>query len=416
MDTEMIILICKVVIGMLLFIIAILVVGYFIIEKKKSNSKKNSDDQVIFSDTTDKPKETIPDLGRFKESLNQESIMDFMEFDEVIDNMIVRKNKQQYIMVLQCNGVNYDLLSEAEKIGVEEGFVQFLNTLRFPVQLYVQSRTLNLREIIQDYRNRVDVLASDIEKLNMKIKQALASGNRAMREKLEFEKRRKNNVLEYGLNIIDYVERMSSNKNILQQKTYVIIPYYIAEIGGNVSNFSKDEIDGMCFSELYTRAQNVSSALASSSVTCKILDSEELSELLYIAYNRDESELYQFSKALNAQYDALYSTGKDVLEKKEKMIDDQLNIEAIDLATESILKADKKKKLDDLRETEEKKEKVKEKALNLVQEYQEQLDPNVYDYTVEEIENYGKVDKKVTQKTKEETPQRRRIVRRTREE
>jgi hypothetical protein len=86
---------------------------------------------------------------------------------------------------------------------------------------------------------------------------------------------------------------MSSNKNILQQRTYVIVPYYVAEIGGNIENFSKDEIDGMCFSELYTRSQNIASALSASSVTCKILDSEELSELLYIAYNRDESELYQ---------------------------------------------------------------------------------------------------------------------------
>jgi hypothetical protein len=39
-------------------------------------------------------------------------------------------------------------MSEKEKIAVEEGFVQFLNTLRFPVQIYVQSRTLNLKDII----------------------------------------------------------------------------------------------------------------------------------------------------------------------------------------------------------------------------------------------------------------------------
>ena len=69
-------------------------------------------------------------------------------------------------MVLQCNGVNYDLMSENEKISVEEGFVQFLNTLRFPIQLYIQSRTLNLREIIEDYKGRVDNLANDIEKMD----------------------------------------------------------------------------------------------------------------------------------------------------------------------------------------------------------------------------------------------------------
>ena len=412
MDLDSIILIIKIFIILIIILIFVLLLAYFLVDKKK---KKKEEEDTVIGDSQENKKENIQNIGRFKENLNQESIMDFMEFDEIVDNMIVRKNKTQYLMVLQCNGVNYDLMSEPEKIGVEEGFVQFLNTLRFPVQLYVQSRTVNLKDIIQDYKNRVDVLASDIEKLNLKIKQALANGNRSVREKLEFEKRRKTNVLEYGMNIIEYVERMSSNKNILQQKTYVIIPFYSGELGGNLENFSKDEISGMCFSELYTRAQNISSALAASSVTCKILNSEELSELLYIAYNRDESELYQFSKALDAEYDSLYSVGKDVLEKKEQMLNEQLEVEAIDLATSSILKADRRRKEDEYREELEKREKIKQKALNLVQEYQGQLNPKVYDYSVEEIEKYG--IEKDAKSTNEETPTRRKVIkRRPREE
>lgn len=413
MDIDSIILIIKISIIFIIVLIFVLILVYVLVDKKK-NKRKDEEDTVI-GDSQDNKKEMVQNIGRFKENLNQESIMDFMEFDEIVDNMILRKNKTQYLMVLQCNGVNYDLMSEPEKIGVEEGFVQFLNTLRFPVQLYVQSRTVNLKDIIQDYKNRVDILASDIEKLNLKIKQALANGNRSVREKLEFEKRRKTNVLEYGMNIIEYVERMSSNKNILQQKTYVVIPYYSGELGGNLENFSKDEISGMCFSELYTRAQNISSALAASSVTCKILNSEELAELLYIAYNRDESELYQFSKALDAEYDSLYSVGKDVLEKKEQMLNEQLEVEAIDLATSSILKADRRRKEDEYREELEKRDKIKQKALNLVQEYQGQLNPKVYDYSVEEIEKYGLETN--TKNTNEEAPTRRKVIkRRPREE
>lgn len=409
MDIDSSILLIKVFIIIIIVIIFILVFAYVIIDRKKAKKKEES--EVIVSDSNTTKKNPTQNIGRFKDNLTQESIMDFMEFDEVVDNMIVRKNKSQYIMVLQCNGVNYDLMSEEEKVGVEEGFVQFLNTLRFPVQLYIQSRTVNLKDIIQDYKNRVEVLGSDIEKLNIKIKQALATGNRSVREKLEFEKRRKSNVLDYGMNIIEYVERMSSNKNILQQKTYVVIPYYVAELGGNLDNFSKDEIAGMCFSELYTRAQNISSTLAASSITCKILDSEELSELLYVAYNRDESELYQFSRALDAQYDSLYSVGKDVLEKKEQMLNEQLNIDAIDLATSSILRADRRKKEEDFRAEQKKKDKIKQKALSLVQEYQEQLNPKVYDYSVEEIEKFG-VEDKNNADTKDETPKRRKIIKR----
>ena len=95
--------------------------------------------------------------------------------------MIVRKNGSQYIMILQCNGVNYDLMSEQEKISVEEGFVQFLNTLRFPIQLYIQSRTLNLREIIEEYKARIDNLTIEIDKIDAKIVQAKTMGNKALR-------------------------------------------------------------------------------------------------------------------------------------------------------------------------------------------------------------------------------------------
>ena len=95
-----------------------------------------------------------------------------MEFDEIKDSMIVRKNGEQYVMAIQCQGVNYDLLSEQEKIGVEEGFIQLLNTLRFPIQLYIQTRSLNLRDILDEYKNKIKEIQRQIEHLDIKIKEA----------------------------------------------------------------------------------------------------------------------------------------------------------------------------------------------------------------------------------------------------
>ncbi len=68
-------------------------------------------------------------MGRHHIINNQ--FFDFMEFNGVEDNMIVQKNGKRYIMVIECQGINYDLMSQMEKVGVEEGFQQFLNTLRF---------------------------------------------------------------------------------------------------------------------------------------------------------------------------------------------------------------------------------------------------------------------------------------------
>ena len=377
-----------VIIGIMLLLVALY---FYLMRPKKIKEEKGPSLIENSEDEQNKEKKKEEPYGRFQGVLTRQSIFEFMEFDEIVDDMIVRKKGTQYIMVLQCNGVNYDLMSEQEKIAVEEGFVQFLNTLRFPIQLYIQSRTLNLRDIIADYKERVDTLASDIDKVDAKIAQANSRNNRALVEKLEFEKRRKTNVLEYGIDITDYVERLSSNKNVLQQRTYVIVSYYSAEIGGGLDKYSKEEIYNMCFSELYTRCQNIASSLANSQITSKILDSEELAELLYIAYNRDESEIVNLSKAMNAQYDALYSTGKDVLQKKQEKLDQEINIAAIDIATDSILRADKRKQIEDIQKMQDKalrNERIQERALNLLDAYEEQLNPRVYDLAKEEVKNH----------------------------
>ena len=424
-STSTTIFILQVAMGVIVFIMVLLVLLYIYLMRPKKIEVEKEPNLIEGEEDDGNGKKKIEPYGRFHGELTRESIFEFMEFDEIVDNMIVRKKGTQYVMILQCNGVNYDLMSEQEKIGVEEGFVQFLNTLRFPIQLYIQSRTLNLRDIIEDYKTRVDNLANEIEKVDIKIAQAQASNNRALKEKLEFEKRRKTNVLEYGIDITDYVEKLSSNKNVLQQRTYVIVSYYSAELGGGLDKYSKEEIYNMCFSELYTRCQNIASSLGTSQITSKILDSEELAELLYIAYNRDEAEILQLSKALDTQYDALYSSGKDVLQKKQEKMDQEINIAAIDIATDSILRADKKKQLEDIQKMQDRalrNEKIQERALDLLDAYEEQLNPRVYNLAKEEVKNHEalKVEEKQEVRQEAETEKlnapRKKIVRRKKTE
>ncbi len=403
----------------ILGIMVLLVLFYLYLMKPKKEKTEKYEEDSVANDSSKNEKKTDQNYGRFTGNLTQESIFDFMEFDEIVDNMIVRKKGTQYVMILQCNGVNYDLMSEQEKIAIEEGFVQFLNTLRFPIQLYIQSRTLNLRDIIEEYKGRIDNLTIEIDKIDAKIAQARSMGNKALREKLEFEKRRKINILEYGASITDYVEKLSSNKNVLQQRTYVVVSYYSAEIGAGTEKYSKEELYNMCFAELYTRCQNIASALATSQITCSILDSEQLAELLYIAYNRDEAELLQLSKALDAQYDSLYSTGKDVLQKKQEKIDREINIAAIDMATDSILKADRKKQIEELEFAINKEEKIRQKANELLDTYENQLDPRVFKLAKQELKNSAVKEeetKKLESSNTTNTTAKKKIVKRKKED
>ena len=268
-----------------------------------------------------------------------ESVMDFMEFDKVEDNMIVAKNGAKYIMVVECQGINYDLMSEIEKNAVEEGFVQFLNTIRYPIQIYVQTRTINLENSIQTYKDRVKQIEDNFQRQEQRYREMRSSG-RYTKEQLDsayYELTKQRNLTEYGKDIIFSTERMSLNKNVLNQKYYIIVPYYPEELGQN--DFDKQEIQNLAFSELYTRAQSVIRTLAACDVNGKILTSNELVDLLYVAYNRDEQEVYGLDKALRAGYDELYSTAPDILDKKMRALDNQIEQEAFKKANEKVIEA-----------------------------------------------------------------------------
>lgn len=57
----------------------------------------------------------------------------------------------------------------SRKTGVESGFLQFLNTLRFPIQLYVQTRTINIESSIIGYKQRLNETKEKLEKREMNI-------------------------------------------------------------------------------------------------------------------------------------------------------------------------------------------------------------------------------------------------------
>lgn len=275
----------------------------------------------------------VPKAGM--KTFKVESVMDFMEFDKVEDNMIVEKNGEKYVMVIECQGVNYDLMSANEKIAVEEGFVQFLNSLRHPIQIYTQTRTIDLNGSIHGYQEKLKEIEQQLQKVRARYESMKRSGNYSQEQldKAYYEVTKQTNLYEYGKDIIKNTEKMSLNKNVLSKRYYIIISFFTAELGAN--NFDKEEQKNMAFSELYTRAQAIVRTISSCGINSKVLSSNELAELLYVAYNRDESEIYSIEKALQAGYDEVYSTAPDILDKKMRELDKEIEKQALDKAIQA---------------------------------------------------------------------------------
>ena len=378
----------------------------YILLKIKTKPKNINNETMIPGNSKRGKNDTTQTVNN---SYNKQSIFSFMEFDKIEDNMIIRKNGTKFLMVIECQGVNYDLMSGLEKNSVEQGFLQFLNTLRYPVQIYVQTRTVNLESGLIKYKERINAIKDRLLKKQMEYTRKEAMGFSAEEmNKAKLELTREQNLYEYGVDLVNNTERMSLNKNILRKHYYVIIDYMPEDI--NTNNYGKDEIRSMAFSELYTKAQSIISSLGVCGVNGKILDSKQLAELLYIAHNRDEAEVYDLDKALNAGYDELYSTAQNVLEKRMKEIDKKIEQDARNLANEKLTEAmgdreeerrvkQKEAEMDDL---------IRQMAKIIIEENEEMVGKDLSDRAKKKIDNETKEEnnekkQKTTRRTKKQS-------------
>ncbi len=367
-------------------LLVILVIVYIILRAKTRENIKKKENVDVQKD----------EVGIKETEYNKKSVISFMEFDDIIDNMIIQKSGKRYLMVVECQGVNYDLMSEMEKVAVEEGFQQFLNTLRHPIQIYIQTRTVNLESSIQAYKTRVRDIESRYANMQYNLKKMNEEGYYSEEEirAAEIEITKLQNLLDYGKDIIKNTEKMSKNRNVLNKKYYIVIAYSTDDLGNN--NYDKDELRGRAFSELYTKAQSLISTLSACSVTGKILNSLELAELLYVAYNRDEAETYDLEKEIRAGIMEMYSVAPDVLEKKIKILDKQIHDDAVDLANQHIQKA--KSRLQKIIEEKQKSREqlIEEMAKVILQENQDYIGQDVAQEAINELEKTIEEESKKT--------------------
>ncbi len=315
-----------------LIILFMLFIFFLIITSRQEKTLKTIDKEGKIKE--DKPvvkeeKKSNASTTEKKETYKKEDVFRFMEFDRIMDKMIVQNGGSRFTMAIRCKGINYDLMSEMEQLSVEEGFITFLNTLKYPIQLYVQAQNIDLKGNIAKYKSNIEDLTVDYNNITEEYNKLASSFDVDEREmnRVTKERDRISNVYEYAHDIIRYVEKMSTNKNLLQRKFFVLVSYNTSEINA-VDKFNKDEVIEMCSTELLTRCKGIISALSSCSVSGEILDSNELADLLYSAYNRDDKSLMSVKEAIEGGMLRLYSTSEDAFERKEEQLDEYLKNQA----------------------------------------------------------------------------------------
>lgn len=306
-------------------IMVIVVIAYFLYDKAKSKKGDSASSEKITNESTS----SIKGVKRVDKSVEQKDMSGFIKFDKIANDMIYQNKGERYTMVIQCKGINYNLMSEIEQMAVEEGFIMFLNTLKFPIQLYVQTRSVDLSNNVKTYKGRVKQFVDKQNEVVAKYNEVEDDVD-STQEEVDYMKKEKvkyTNIAEYASDITRYVERMALNKYMLQRNFYVVFSYNKSELA-TTEKFTKEEYEDLCYRELYTRAQGIIGSLVACSVNCKILTSNELAQLVYVSLNKDDANTMNIKDALESGVFRLYTSSEDVMKKKREMIEEELNYQS----------------------------------------------------------------------------------------
>ena len=194
---------------------------------------------------------------------------EFVPIEEIRDGVVVQKNGS-LAMVLLVSSINFALKSAEEQQGIIFQYQNFLNSLDFSIQLYIQSRRLDIRPYISLLDHRLKEQVNDLIKIQTR---------------------------EY----IQFIKTFTDSTAIMTKTFFVVIPYDPPVIAKNQSMFSglfgnkknrnlkqKEETFEENRAQLEERAAVVAQGLSRCGVRALPLGTEELVELYYKIFNPGE--------------------------------------------------------------------------------------------------------------------------------
>lgn len=398
----------------ILFVLVMAVIVLFVVFIKIKGKENSTNESEKEENIKANEKKDVKG-NKIAKEYDAKSVFDFMEFEKVEDNMIIQNKGRRFLMAIECQGVNYDLMSEVEKASTEQGFAILLNTLREPIQIYIQTRTVNLEKNIQTYKQRLNKIKDNLNLKEYKLKQyqeRINEGNNTNNANMMLRERRievlrEQNLYNYGRDIIADTEKMSLNKNVLRKKYYIIIKYFYESTGEELR--TEDEIKDIAFSTLYTKATAMIRTLAGIGIVGKALDSYELVDLLYNAYNRDESEVFGIDKAVNSGFNEIYIDAQNVIDTKIEALNKEIEQKAQERAQEVVeeVKDERKKELQELEDNID--DIITQLAKKVVEKNERTIGEDTAQKAIKKLNNKKKGEKKedVKEKTKETSRKRR---------
>lgn len=204
---------------------------------------------------------------------NPNSTQNTLQIAEIRDGIVIM-NDGTFRSVVMVKSINFDLMSTSEQEAVEYAYQGFLNSLYFPVQIFIRSQKVD----IAPYIDRLDRIRTQHDNMLLAL------------------------LME---DYINYIDVLAQSTNIMDKKFYIVVPYASTPTGQKQLETNKNFFTGLtellskkeqrvtisereldkAKTELRNRVQYVMGGLQQCGIKSLPLDTEELIELYYDTYN-----------------------------------------------------------------------------------------------------------------------------------
>ena len=118
------------------------------INQQQTNQTATPLDQVPGAYPTGQASPPLAKGGAPVAKANINSTQNLLEIAEIRDGIVIM-NDGSYRSVVMVKPINFDLMSTREKQSVEFSFQGFLNSLYFPIQIFIHSEKVDLGPYLQ---------------------------------------------------------------------------------------------------------------------------------------------------------------------------------------------------------------------------------------------------------------------------
>lgn len=195
----------------------------------------------------------------------------FIEIESVEEDVAILSAKHA-CLVIEVNATNFALLSKEEQDTKIFSYASLLNSLSFPIQIFIRSKKLDISAYLR-------LLES----------QAQQSQNQLLSSQIRLYR--------------DFIKELVKVNTVLDKKFYIVLSHSSLERGVSAARNTKNSIPvdfvSSAKTTLHSKAESVHSQLARLNLRAKTLPKDELIKLFYEIYNGTTVETNQITDEIS---------------------------------------------------------------------------------------------------------------------